>query len=135
MKAGLMTSNINVSRFATLSFGFLAALCAGQIISDLVMWEPHASLNQNVVINVLMGGVVAVLAYGAWTGSKVYFKTYFALLLFASQVYDSYRWISHQPMHGGGRLAFDLAVTAVVAIMYFGPQVNRALSGKLATNR
>lgn len=130
-----MTGNIRSSRVASSCFGFLALLCAVQIISDLVSWGPHNALNQNVFLNIVVCVGVAALAYGAWTGSKVYFRTFFALLLAASQVYDSYRWVSHDPLHGGGRLGFDLATAAVVAIMYFGPQVNRVFGDKLVTDR
>lgn len=126
-----MTSNIKPLPEAVACFLVLTIFCFVQIFYDLIDWERHNDLNRNVLLNVLTVGVMAVLAYGAWMGSKVYYKTFFALLLFASHVYDSYRWISNDPLHGGGRLVFDLAVTAIVAIMFFGPLVNRFLSDEL----
>ncbi len=123
-----MKDNIRLTYFSASSFCALALLCVVQLISDLLMWQPHASaINFNLAANVIMAAAICVMAYGAWTGSKTYFRTWLAASLAVLQLIDSYFYVSREPFSGFGRLAFDLLFVAIVAALFFGPQTNALL--------
>jgi glucan phosphoethanolaminetransferase (alkaline phosphatase superfamily) len=128
MKEDVMKNNINVSAFSVLSFVCLALLCAFTLLMELFGYVPDPGLNSNAAGNTIAVLIVAVLVCGAWLGSKVHFKTVFALLLVGYQIYDSYRYTHDMPITGGSRMVFDAIPVILVALLFFGPQVNQVLT-------